>query len=64
MALMAMAQRSTRNFAMAPLFDVTAYGAAGDGATLDTGAIAAAFADCAAHGGGTVCSFPVEDGAT
>jgi len=42
---------------MAPLFDVTAYGAAGDGATLDTGAIAAAFADCAAHGGGTVL-FP------
>ena len=37
--------------------DVTAYGAKGDGATLDTSAIAAAIAAVAAHGGG-VLLFP------
>ena len=39
------------------IFDVTTFGAVGDGVTLDSAAIAATFAACAAHGGGMVL-FP------
>jgi len=37
-----------------PVFNVRAFGAAGDGTTLDTAAIQAAIDQCAAAGGGTV----------
>lgn len=45
-----MMQRTSRT----QTFDVTAYGAAGDGTTLDTAALQAAITACAAAGGGTV----------